>query len=129
MSDKLKESSRKECMNYLTEYLRIVIPKMVKKFNSKSEDKSHCDYKTFKEVISNFQIPKKYTDDDILNSVYDKFKNKNNEKMNYKNFIEFIIDEKEANDFFDYKQIFIRNIAGKTFIHRTIRITWCNGIC
>jgi hypothetical protein len=113
MSDKIKESSQKDSMNYLTDYLRIVIPKMVKVFNGNSEDKSHCDYKTFKEVIGNFQIPKKYTDDNILNGVYEKFKNKDNEKMNYKNFIDFIIDGKEKNDFFDYKKKFIGNIENK----------------
>lgn len=113
MSDKIKESSSKDCVNYLTEYLRIVIPKMVKKFNVISEDKSHCDFNSFKEVISNFQIPKKYTEDKILNSVYDRFKDKDNDKMNYINFIDFIIDGKESNDFFDYKKKFIGNIEGK----------------
>lgn len=113
MSEKINESSQKENMNYLTEYLRIVIPKMVKKFNSNSEDKSHCDYNTFKEVIGNFQIPKKYTEDNILNCVYEKFRNKDLDKMNYKNFVDYIIDGKEANDFFDYKQKFIGHIENK----------------
>ena len=113
MSDKIKESTQRECMNYLTEYLRIVIPKMVKKFNLNSEDNAHCDYKSFKEVISNFQIPKKYVEENILNSVYDKFKNKENDKMNYKKFVDYIINGKETNDFFDYKKKFIGNIEQK----------------
>jgi len=113
MTDKIRESSQKDCMKYLTEYLRIVIPKMVKKFNLNSEDKSHCDFKTFKEVIENFQIPKKYREDNILNSVFNKFKNKENEKMNYKNFVDYIIDGQESNDFFDYKKKFIGNIENK----------------
>jgi hypothetical protein len=113
MTEKVKESSQKDIMKYLTEYLRIVIPKMVKKFNLNSEDKSHCDFKTFKEVIGNFQIPQKYTEDNILNNVYDKFKNKENNQMNYKNFVDYIIDGNQPNDFFDYKKKFIGNIEKK----------------
>ena len=113
MSNKVIETSQKDCMKYLTDYLRGVIPKMVKKFNFNSDDKSHCDYKVFKDVICNFQIPSKYIEDNILNSVYDKFKNKENDKMNYKSFVDFIVDGKEANDFFDYKQKFIGRIEQK----------------
>lgn len=113
MSEKIKESSQRDCMKYLTEYLRIVIPKMVKKFNSSAQDKFHCDFETFKHVLSDFQIPKKYTEDEILTSVYEKFREKENDKMNYKNFVDYIIDGKESNDFFDYKKKFIGNIENK----------------
>ena len=33
--------------------------------------------------------------------------------MNYKNFVDYIIDGQESNDFFDYKKKFIGNIENK----------------
>jgi len=125
MVTKISESSQKDHEKYLMEYLRLVIPKLAKKFNLNSEDKLHCDYKTFKSVLGNFQIPQKYIDDNIISSIFDKFKvnidnnsnlNTNNEsdnKMNYRSFIDYVIESQESNDFFDYKKKFIHNIENK----------------
>jgi len=122
MGNKISESALKDHEKYLMEYLRLVIPKLAKKFNLNSEDKLHCDYKTFKSVLGNFQIPQKYIDDNIISTIFTKFTNKENNVsnnniqqpiMNYRNFIDYVIESQETNDFFDYKKKFINNIENK----------------
>jgi len=130
MGKKISESSQKDHEKYLMEYLRLIIPKLAKKFNLNSEDKLHCNYNIFKSVLGNFQIPQKYIDDNIIYSIFEKFavngesKNGNfvntdenskepENKMNYRNFINYVIENQETNDFFDYKKKFMNNIENK----------------
>ena len=119
MENKISESALKENEKYLMEYLRLVIPNMAKKFNINSEDKLHCNYKTFKNVLSNFQIPLKYIEDNIISSIFDKFALKDQlnssaeGKMNYRNFIDYVIENQETSDFFDYKKKYINTVENK----------------
>jgi hypothetical protein len=119
MENKISESTQKDHQKYLLEYLRLVIPNMAKKFNLNSEDKLHCDYKTFKNILSNFQIPQKYIGDNIISSIFDNFKqndefNPNAEsKMNYRDFIDYVIENQETSDFFDYKRKYVTTIENK----------------
>lgn len=119
MENKISESAQKDHQKYLMEYLRLVIPKMAKKFNLNSDDKLHCDFKTFKNIIGNFQIPQKYIDDNIISDFFDKFKEKDQSnlsseaKMNYRNFIDYVIENQETSDFFDYKKKYISTIENK----------------
>lgn len=119
MENKISESAHKDNEKYLLEYLRLVIPKMAKKFNLNSEDKLHCDYKTFRTILSNFQIPQKYIEDHILTNIFDTFQQKDQKnlsaegKMNYRNFIDYVIDNQETSDFFDYKKKYVNTIENK----------------
>ena len=113
MGAKISENSEKDCLNYLIDYLRLVIPKLAKKFNLNSTDKKTCDLETFKNVLTNFQIPSKYIEDSIVKSVYDKFKSYTSDKMDYRNFIDYVIDQQGTNDFFDYKNKFLSKVHDK----------------
>lgn len=114
MINKISETASKDCLKYLIEYMRLVIPKVAKKLNLYSEDKQHCDLQTFKNVIGNFQIPQKFIEDNIVNSIFEKFQSSDNkEQMNYRNFIDFVIEGQETNDFFNYKKKFISTIEQK----------------
>lgn len=164
MLNQIGETTKKDNEKYLIEYLRLIIPKLAKKFNINSEDKLHCDYETFKGVLGNFQIPQKYIEDKITSQIFQRFKikkeehqnnigkqsntnnlnlnNFNNDKsnkkeelnnsndlkqsennpelMNYRNFIDYIFESQETNDFFDYKKKIVSNLDQKlgTLAHK-----------
>lgn len=107
-------SSKKIETEFLHNYLRIRIPVLAKAFVSKDpECKNTCDYDSFKEVVKSLNIHNKYTNDDLLTNIFNKFKNNDNE-MKYHDFIDDLHSNKIEVDFYGLKD--------KVFNHLTDQI-------
>jgi len=100
----LSKSNTHSQQEFLHNCLRIRIPVLVKVFQASCNGKTSCNYPEFCKIIRSINIYNKYTNDDVLKDLFDKFKNKNNE-MVFQEFIEDISKAAAENDFFDLKDV------------------------
>lgn len=67
-----------------------------------------------KNIIFNFKLPLRFVQESVLNPIIEQFRDRQNEKMiNYRNFIEYLADFKELNDFFNFKDKHIERLNDK----------------
>jgi hypothetical protein len=100
-------SSKKIETEFLHNYLRIRIPVLAKAFrdNKPENDESNsCNYDTFKTIIKSMNIHNKYTSDDLLTFIFNKFKNNTNQ-MVFNDFIEKLHSNHTENDFYGLKDV------------------------
>lgn len=109
----IQEMSKTDELNFLKDYLRTRIPTLVKTLNQEGKE-GFCDFACFQDAIKKFTLPDKYTTEPIMRAVFDKYKNNEmDEKMNYKNFVDDILNYKEPNNFYDFKDKYMNLIKDK----------------
>lgn len=109
----INKASNAEDSKTLKDFIRVRIPlavKMCKEMDK--EENGVIKVNDLKTMIYNFKLPQRFLNDSVLNPLIDKFKDKD-ENINYKNFIEHIVDQKDLNDFFDFKDKHIEKIRNK----------------
>ena len=96
---------------FLNEFLRGRIPIFVKYMQEackNSKDLNKCSIQEFSEGIRKFVIPAKYQEDEVLANCFNECKeNPEDIKINYKNLINRLIDTKDENNFFNFKDVSI----------------------
>jgi len=119
MRQNISEMSKTNDVNYFRDYFRIRIPTLVKYLNENSEtDKqSAIDFDSFHQVIKKFPINEKYTREQLVRAIFNQFILSDTDKMDIKSFINNIIDSKEVNDFYNFKERYISNIKEKMSIN------------
>lgn len=113
MGDNNVETSKTNDLNFVKDYLRIRIPGLVKYFNEVAAKEGLCDYDSLAVVIKKFPIPEKYKTSPILDSIYSQYTCQDSNFMDYKKFINDIIDTKESNYIFNFKDQYICKIKDK----------------
>ena len=89
-------------------------PNFVKKLSQNNKLKGSCDLPTFDKVINSIKIPEKYKDREIINTVFNKYKNtSDNNLMNYEKYIEDGKNLDEQNDFFRFQNSYVGLIENK----------------
>ena len=69
---------------------------------------NQCTLEEFKTGMRKFVIPAKYQEDDVLTCIFDGCKeNEDDIRMNYKNLVDKLIDSKDQNNFFNFKDVII----------------------
>ena len=128
-----KEKQKKEEQNKMKQYKNIAIQKsesflklkrltrnnypnflqaMSKSSNNVNSD-GNCNLPTFKKIIKNMKIPDKCKNDEVIDTIYDKYKSPETNLMNYKNYIEDCKNLKEENDFFHFQKGYLGLIKNK----------------
>ncbi len=109
----VNQLAKKKDVSFLKEFLRLRIPILAQKFmdyqsSEEASDKveNMCDYDTLHNLIKSFNVPLKYTSKDVMNTIYDEFRTNNN-LFNYKHFLDHIVNYKDNNDFFNFKEKFV----------------------
>lgn len=112
----VNQLSKKKDVSFLKEFLRLRIPILAQKFmdynnseEARGKAENMCDYDTLHNLIKSFNVPLKYTNKDIMNSIYDEFRTNNN-LFNYKQFLDHIVNYKDNNDFFNFKEKFVEGL-------------------
>lgn len=120
LRNNVNELARKKDTNFLKEFLRLRIPILAKKFldyqtSEENIDKieNMCDYDTLHNLIKSFNVPMKYTNKDVLSSVYEEFQSKETQLFDYKKFLDHIVNFKDNNDFFNFKEKFVEGLVDK----------------
>ena len=72
-----------------------------------------CDFPTFKKIMKSMKIPTKYQNDEILSSVFEKYKVPESNLMNYQQFIEGTKNLNEQNNFFRFQNGYLGLIKNK----------------
>ena len=101
---KLKRLTRNNYPNFLQA--------MSKSSNNVNSD-GNCNLPTFKKIIKNMKIPDKCKNDEVIDTIYDKYKSPETNLMNYKNYIEDCKNLKEENDFFHFQKGYLGLIKNK----------------
>ena len=101
---KLKRLTRNNYPNFLQA--------MSKSSNNVNSD-GNCNLPTFKKIIKNMKIPDKCKNDEVIDTIYDKYKSPETNLMNYKNYIEDCKNMKEENDFFHFQKGYLGLIKNK----------------
>ena len=101
---KLKRLTRNNYPNFLQA--------MSKSSNNVNSD-GNCNLPTFKKIIKNMKIPDKCKNDEVIDTIYDKYKSPETNLMNYKNYIEDCKNLKEENDFFHFQKGYLGLIKKK----------------
>lgn len=108
----------KKDTNFLKEFLRLRIPILVKKFidiNTSQEVpnkiENMCSFETLQNLIKSFNVPLKYTHHDVMNSIYEEFKSDDTKLFNYQKFLDHIVNFKDNNDFFNFKEKFVEGLV------------------
>ncbi len=94
---------------FINEFIRSRIPIFVKNMQEvckKSESNNQCSFNEFCKVMRKFIIPSKFLDDTVLKVVFNNFKEKpEDEKIDYKHLVDKLIDTKDENNFFNFKDV------------------------
>ena len=78
MIDNIREMSKTEDVNQFKEFIRARLPKFVKYVNElNGNNEGVCDYNTFMNVLSKFQLVANLRKEPLLRAVYDMYKNEN----------------------------------------------------
>ena len=101
---KLKRLTRNNYPNFLQA--------MSKSSNNVNSD-GNCNLPTFKKIIKNMKIPDKCKNDEVIDTIYDKYKSPETNLMNYKSYIEDCKNLKEENDFFHFQKGYLGLIKNK----------------
>ena len=72
-----------------------------------------CDLPTFKNIIKTMKFPYECKSDDIINSLFNKYKIEDKNLMNYEKFIEDCKNINEENNFFRFQNEYLRLIRNK----------------
>jgi len=112
------EVAKKKDTEFLMEFLRIRIPNLAKKFHEELEkneqnDKIFCNLETFNTVIKSFNLPLKYSNNALMEKLFDEFKNKENGMLDSKKFLDHVVNLKNQNDFFNFKEKYLQGIYHK----------------
>ena len=110
---KLKRLTRNNYPNFLQA--------MSKSSNNVNSD-GNCNLPTFKKIIKNMKIPDKCKNDEVIDTIYDKYKSPETNLMNYKNYIEDCKNMKEENDFFHFQKGYLGLIKNKLEKNKEERI-------
>jgi len=98
---------------FLHEFLRARIPIFVKNMqevckNKSGKDQTKCTFEEFCQAIRKFIIPTKYQEDNVLSYVFNHFKSTpEDDKMDYNYLVDKLIDTKDENNFFNFKDVII----------------------
>ena len=103
---KLEKITRNNYPNFL-QYLS------KSKTNNNEKLDGTCDLPTFKNIIKTMKIPYKCKNDDIINSLFNKYKIEEKNLMNYDKFIEDCKNIKEENNFFHFQNEYLGLIRNK----------------
>lgn len=107
-------SNNIEDLKTIKEFLRVRIPLSVKLFkNLDEEGTNYIKISELKEMIYNFKLPTRFQNENIINPLIEKYKDVSGEKINYKDFLDDLVDSKEKNDFFNFKDMYVEKIKKK----------------
>jgi hypothetical protein len=113
----LDKANNAEDIKILKDFLRVRVPLAVKLFKQyDTQDTNFINIDQLKEMILNFKLPPKFQHESVLNPLIEKYKNLDDttsQLINYKKLIEDIVDIKELNDFFNFKDKHIEKIESK----------------
>lgn len=111
MMHNIIEMSKTEDLGFLKEYLRVRIPVLVRHFNEETNNEGVCDFEQLRKVVGRFGIPEKFTKEPVLQAIYNQFEK--GDKMDYKKLVDHLLDNKDLNDFFDFKEKYINRLKEK----------------
>lgn len=111
MKINISEMSKTDELNFLEQYLRTKKPIFMKNISDGGCTTDRCDLETFTKALRTFPLPSKYVKDPIVKAIFDKYFE--NDGMNYRQFIDDILNKKEKNDFFDFQEKYLGLINQK----------------
>jgi len=96
---------------FLLDFIRSRIPIFVKYMQEslhKNQEPNKCSFQEFCKTVRKFVMPTKYQEDKILEFIFNQSKNKPEDTtINYKSFIDKLIDTKDENNFFNSKDVLL----------------------
>lgn len=113
------EKSKKDQIEYLEEFFRLKIPKLLKVTHENGCKEDFVDYNTFLKVMSNFSIPDHYYHDQIVKGLFDKYSMKNEQDqtvgMNLKKFAEYSMQKslEGRHNFYQFKMNYLDTLEKK----------------
>ena len=108
MKTNIIEMNRYDDLAFLEHYLRTKKPMFISKLKELDLPETEysnetCTFATFVKVMKRFHLPEKYTNELLLQTIYDKYKSPNKDEMNYMEYLNYCVNKKEVNDFFDFQ--------------------------
>ena len=91
-------------------------PNFLRKLSKTADDKQldgKCDLPTFKKIIKTMKIPDKCKNEEVINSIYNKYKMPNKDLMDYEKMIEGSKHLNEENNFFRFQNGYLGLIHKK----------------
>ena len=114
MQYNLSKANNADDIKTLKDFLRVRIPLAIKLCKNKdAKETNFIDINNFKSIISSFKLPLRFNNDSIINPLIEDFKNNSRDKINYKQLIEYIVDTRELNDFYNFKDKYLYKIENK----------------
>ena len=108
MKTNIMEMNRYDDLAFLEHYLRTKKPMFISKLKELDLPETEfsnetCTFDTFVKVMKRFHLPEKYTNELLLQTIYEKYKAPNKDEMNYMEYLNYCVNKKEVNDFFDFQ--------------------------
>ena len=121
MENNFKDLNVEKSRNFynLKKLTRNIYPNFLQamsKINNATNDNNndeYCDFNKFKTVLKSMKIPEKYKSDEIINTIFNKYKISDKDLMNYNQFIESSKTMDEHNDFFHFQNGYLNLIQKK----------------
>lgn len=120
MKTAMMESSKTEDLNFIENYLKTKKPQFLNKLKDMElpHENGIIEFETFQKVMNTFRLPTKYIIEPMLRIIYDKYKavdekNDKKEGMDYIKFLDYCVNKKEANDFFDFQTKYLSLVNEK----------------
>lgn len=91
----------------------IVNPHVIDDNPIKLEDVKSCNKEVLKEALERFHFPERYTKPQVIEAIYNSYGGTNEVEMDVKKFLNDILTEKDANNFFDFPDNYLNRITQK----------------
>ena len=124
---KYKTIENKDNYIKLQKIVRNRYPIFIKKLSQNKNNNltGSCEKNTFTNIINSMKIPEKYKNKEIINTVFDKYKNINNHNLiDYEKYIEDSKNLDEKNDFFRFQNGYLGLIENKLEKNEAERIRY-----
>jgi hypothetical protein len=124
---KYKSIENKDNYTKLQKIVRNRYPIFIKKLSQNKNNNltGSCEKNTFTNIINSMKIPEKYKNKEIINTVFDKYKNINNHNLiDYEKYIEDSKNLDEKNDFFKFQNGYLGLIENKLEKNEAERIRY-----
>lgn len=106
------KSSGKENIQNLKSFLRTRIPLLLKSFSLYSENNNLCSIQQFSDSIKGLKIGSRFTTNEILNQIFDEYKNSQN-LLEIDKFVNDISEARNKNNFFSFQEKYLKMIEEK----------------
>lgn len=92
---------------FLKDHLKNRIPIVSRELANRNHKDKDIDLETFTKVLKELKLPDKYFNDDVLRHIQKQFPSVNEGKINHGDFFTFILENKDRNDFFAFKDVLL----------------------